>query len=152
MIKVVLDANQFVSALLKQASNSSLIIDLVHSEDVRLLVSEKIITEIDRVIRYPKVKKIHRRSDSNLDAFIIKIVRVAQMVPGTLKLRVIEEDPTDDKYLECAIEGGADFIISGDRHLKNLWSFREIPIVSPAEFLKRIKTLRLSALAEKNNG
>ena len=139
MIKVVLDANQFVSALLKQASNSSRLLDLVHAGDVRLLVSEKIITEIDRVIRYPKVKKIHRWSDSNLDAFIIKIIRAAQMVSGTLKLRVIEEDPTDDKYLECAIEGEADFIVSGDKHLKNLGSFREIPIISPAEFLKRIK-------------
>ena len=88
MIKVVLDANQFVSALLKQASNSSRLLDLVHAGDVRLLVSEKIITEIDRVIRYPKVKKIHRRSDSNLDAFIIKIIRAAQMVSGTLKLWV----------------------------------------------------------------
>jgi len=139
MIKVILDANQFVSALLKQASNSSRLLDLVHAGDVRLLVSEKIITEIDRVIRYPKVKKIHRRSDSNLDTFIIKIIRAAQMVSGTLKLRVIEEEPTDDKYLECAIEGEADFIVSGDKHLKNLGSFREIPIVSPAEFLKRIK-------------
>lgn len=138
MINVVLDANQFVSALLKQASNSSRILDIVHSGDIRLLVSEKISIEIDRVIRYPKVKKIHRRSSSDLDAFIIKIVRIAHMVSGTLELKVVEEDPTDDKYLECAIEGGADFIISGDKHLKNIGSFRGIPIVSPAEFLERI--------------
>lgn len=138
MIKVVLDANQFVSALLKPASNSAQLLDLVHAGKIRLLVSKRIIDEIERVIRYPKIKKIHRRSDSNLDAFIIKIIRASQMVSGILSLQVIKDDPTDDKYLECAIEGEADYIVSGDKHLKDLNSFQGIPIVSPAEFLKRI--------------
>ena len=138
MIKIVLDANQFVSALLKPASNSAQLLDLVHAGKIRLLVSKRIIAEIERVIRYPKIKKIHRRSDSNLDAFIIKIIRASQMVSGRLSLQVIKDDPTDDKYLECAIEGESDYIVSGDKHLKDLNSFQGIPIVSPAEFLKRI--------------
>jgi putative PIN family toxin of toxin-antitoxin system len=120
MIKVVLNANRFVSALLKPASNSAQLLDLVHAGKIRLLVSKRIIAEIESVIRYPKIKKIHRRSDSNLNAFIIKIIRTSQMVSGRLSLQAIKDDPTDDKYLECAIEGEADYIVSGDKHLKDL--------------------------------
>lgn len=52
-----------------------------------------------------------------------------------IKLTVIKDDPKDDKFLECAIEAKADFIVSGDHHLKDLKQFRYIKIVSPTEFL-----------------
>ncbi len=58
-----------------------------------------------------------------------------------MKLDVIESDPTDNKYLECAVEGKADLIISGDHHLTDLKAYRGIEIVSPAEFLKAVKDL-----------
>jgi predicted nucleic acid-binding protein len=48
------------------------------------------------------------------------------------------KDPSDSKFLECAVEGNADFIITGDRHLLDLGKFEEIKIVIPAEFLKLI--------------
>ena len=50
-------------------------------------------------------------------------------------------DPDDEMILECALAGEADFIVTGDRkHLLPLLQFREIPIVSPAEFLRRLKS------------
>jgi predicted nucleic acid-binding protein len=55
---------------------------------------------------------------------------------GKTKIEAIEVDPSDNKYLSCAIEGKADFIISGDHHIRDVRTFRSNPIVSPAEFLK----------------
>jgi predicted nucleic acid-binding protein len=54
------------------------------------------------------------------------------------KLRVLD-DEADNRILECAAEGRADVIVSGDRHLLSLKEFREIPILRVAEFLARLE-------------
>jgi predicted nucleic acid-binding protein len=56
-----------------------------------------------------------------------------------ITLQVIAEDPTDDRILECAVAGRADLIVSGDRHLRKLKSFREIGIVQPSDFLRTLE-------------
>ena len=70
--------------------------------------------------------------------------RCALGVPPLAKVRVhssfqiIPEDPTDDKFLACAVDGRADCIVTGDRHLLRLETFRGIRILSPEEFLKTL--------------
>jgi predicted nucleic acid-binding protein len=49
------------------------------------------------------------------------------------------KDEADNRILECAVAGNADFIVSGDRHLLSLKEFRDIPIVRAAEFLSRLE-------------
>jgi predicted nucleic acid-binding protein len=61
---------------------------------------------------------------------------IAEITKGELVLDVIKDDLTDNIILACAVEGGADFIISGDSHLLGLESFKEIEIVAPATFLE----------------
>ncbi|ABQ25343.1 putative toxin-antitoxin system toxin component, PIN family [Geotalea uraniireducens] len=135
MVRVVLDANQFVSALLKPGSNPDAIMRLVREEKVILLLSETICDEILRVLTYPKIRNRLNRSDDYLADFVKKLRAVAVITPGTLPLDPIKADADDTKYLVCAIEGKADFIVSGDRHLKDLKSFQGIRIVDPATFL-----------------
>jgi predicted nucleic acid-binding protein len=61
----------------------------------------------------------------------------AEITPGELVVDVIKNDPSDNIYLVCAVEGkAANFIVSGDAHLKNLHSFQSIPILDPATFLR----------------
>ena len=136
MITVVLDANQYVSALLKSRSNSAKIVKLVYEGHVELLISAPIISELRRVLAYPKLAKIHRRTPKDIERFIKKLEKIARLTPGKLPIQAVKDDPTDDKYLVCAAEGGADFIVSGDRHLKDLRQFQGIRIVDPAAFLK----------------
>ncbi|MGH7909101.1 MAG: putative toxin-antitoxin system toxin component, PIN family, partial [Thermodesulfobacteriota bacterium] len=61
--------------------------------------------------------------------------------PGKLKLHVIKRDPQDNEVLIAALEGKADFIVSGDSDLKELKSYKGIRIVSPAEFGKLLEDL-----------
>lgn len=138
MIAVVLDANQYASALLKPQSNSARIIKLIHEGRVNLLISPPIISELRRVLGYPKLVKIHGRTAKDIDRLIKKLEKIARVTPGRLSIQAVKDDPTDDKYLVCAVEGGADFIVSGDRHLKDLKQFRGIPIVDPARFLRLV--------------
>lgn len=139
MVRVVLDANQFVSALLKPGSNPDAIMRLVREEKVILLLSEAICDEILRVLTYPKIRNRLNRSDDYLADFVKKLRAVAVITSGTLPLDPIKADADDTKYLVCAIEGKADFIVSGDRHLKDLKSFQGIRIVDPAAFLAVMK-------------
>jgi len=136
--RIVLDANQFVSALLKPGSNSAEIISLVRKGILELVISEDIILEIRSVLLYPKIRKRHNRSHKYIDTFLKKLISIAVLTPEKLKVDIIKEDPSDNKYLDCAAEGKADFIISGDHHLKDLKMFREIRILDPYSFLKII--------------
>jgi predicted nucleic acid-binding protein len=58
--------------------------------------------------------------------------------PGSLTLNVITGDPSDNRYLECAVEGSADFVVSGDRDLLALQSYEGIAIVQPSVFLEHL--------------
>ena len=77
------------------------------------------------------------RDDTELTTadFLGRLRTVAVITPGRLHFESLSSDPDDTKYLACAVEGRADFIISGDHHLKDLKTFRGIRIVDPATFL-----------------
>jgi putative PIN family toxin of toxin-antitoxin system len=136
MIRVVLDTNQFVSALLKPDSKPDSIMQLVKEEKVLLLMSDPICDEILRVLAYPKIRKRLSVSDAELQYFFELLRSVAIMTPSALNLPPLAADPDDTKYLVCAVEGRADFIISGDHHLTDLVIYRGIRIVTPADFIQ----------------
>jgi uncharacterized protein len=136
MKRIVLDCNIFVSALLVPGSGPAQLLDLARERKIELLVSPPILSEIARVMRYPKIQKRHRLSPEQLDDLIASYAGFATVTPGKRRVKVVHEDPSDNIYLECALEGEADFIVSGDKHLLDLETFRGIPIVSPAAFLK----------------
>ena len=135
MMRVVLDANVFVSAALKPNSKQARIIDLVKAGRVILLLSQDILDELRKVFRYPKIRKELLISVREIDEALSEIARVAILTPGKMKIRAIQADPADNRYLECALEGQADFIISGDRHLTDVDGYQGLKIVDPATFL-----------------
>lgn len=65
--------------------------------------------------------------------------RLTEWVVPAMRVHVIPDDPTDHRFLECAVAGHADAIISGDRHLLRLKRFHEIPILSPSAFLRQFE-------------
>jgi predicted nucleic acid-binding protein len=81
------------------------------------------------------VKKHLKRPQDEVKAFIRRFKRVAIVVEPGLTLKVIEDDPADNRVLECAVAGGAAYIISGDDHLLRIKEFKEIVILRPAGFL-----------------
>jgi uncharacterized protein len=151
MLRVVLDANQFVSALLKTGSNPDLIMRMVREDRGTLIMSEDIRSEILRVLTYPKIAKRLACSPEELASFIDRLGAVAVMTPGAIMVEVIADDPSDNKYLDCAMEAKADFIVSGDHHLLDLHVFKGIRIITPASFLE-ICRLSSSGIGESDNG
>ena len=76
--------------------------------------------------------------ESDIVAHLKLVAKVAEIVSPTISLRVIADDPTDDRILECAVAGMADLVVSGDRHLRKLKSYKNIGIVQPSDFLRTL--------------
>ena len=70
-----------------------------------------------------------------IDEFVGKILSMAELVTPEMDLEAVEDDPDDDKILECAVAGNADYIVSGDSHLLDIEEYRGVEILSPDEFL-----------------
>jgi predicted nucleic acid-binding protein len=64
----------------------------------------------------------------------------AEFVDPDEEITAVEDDPDDDKFLEAAVAGNVDYIVSGDRHLLDLDSFQRIEIVEPRAFYERLTT------------
>lgn len=136
MTRVVIDANQFVSALLKPDSNPAWVLSLAREGKIQLIMSPAIIDEIRAVLLYPKIMKRHQRTPAQVGLFLKKLQKVAVITQNEPKFDVIVNDSSDNKYLECAVAGRADFIISGDSHLTDLKFFQGIRIISPVHFME----------------
>jgi hypothetical protein len=141
MIRVVIDANVFVSAILKPNSNPDKVIDLVKQGRITLALSPDILAEIRKVLLYPKIRKELKLTTKEIGEALAQIAQAAIITSGRVRLNAIESDPDDNRYLECAVEAQADFIISGDRHLKDLKNFQGIKIVNSATFIAFIEKL-----------
>jgi uncharacterized protein len=130
MKRVVIDTNVIASAYLG-GRLEAIIVAWIAGKFV-LMVSNQIVSEYLNVLSRPKFK-IAR---AELDDFAALILSKAEFVLPQEIIHAVEADPSDNKFLEAAIAGQADHIISGDGHLWSLRYFRGIPIIKPAEFLK----------------
>ena len=135
MIPVVIDTNVIISSF--YGGNPKLIIDLLKSERIRLCISKEILNEYFKVI--PRFKFI---DNINLNK-LLKLFsnrRVVSYTATTPNLKVVIKDPDDDKFIECAVELGAEYIISGDNDLLSVKQFGNIKIVTPKQFIDIIET------------
>lgn len=132
---VVLDTNVIISALLSPAGPPSAIINRWEDDQFEVVTSPPLLAELERALQYPRVKKYLKRSQDEVAAFVKRLKRVATIVEPRFTLQIIEDDPADNRVLECAVVGGASYIVTGNDHLLKVKMYREIVILKPAGFL-----------------
>lgn len=133
-MKIVLDANLFASGLIKPISNPGRILDLVKENQVELILSSAIIKEIKRILMYLKIRKYHHRTAKEIDTYFDDLLMFSWIVGEEEVVDVIKDDPPDNRYLACAYEAEADFIVSGDHHLLDLENYKGINIINAKTF------------------
>jgi uncharacterized protein len=121
--RVVLDTNVIISALFWTGPPRDLY-NLVQENKIIMLLSEDMEREFIRVLGYSKFGL----SAQEILPLVTHLRNNAELVRPAAALSVITADPTDNIFLECAADGQADYIISGDKHLLDLGSYRGIPI------------------------
>ena len=137
-MRVVLDTNAVVSALLFSGISSELV-SLWQKDLMTLLLSREMLDEYLRVFSYPKFELTEEEIKELIHE---EIPPYAEVVKPKRRLRVVQRDPSDDKFIECAVAGKARVIISGDKDLLSLGRYRQIRILSPAKFLADNAELR----------
>ena len=132
-LRVVLDTNVYVSAFTHTTGTTRAIWREAIHRRYLLLVSPAIISEIGRTLRVT-----FRWEESSLTPRLKYLTRVAEIISPKITLDAVPWDPSDNRILECAVEGRANVIVSGDRHLRRLRTYRGIPIVRPADFRRML--------------
>lgn len=130
-MRITIDTNIMVSALGWNGAEAS-VVEMILESKLELYLSTEILSEFFRVVKYPKF----RFTDSEIDGFIGRLLSNSVIVNSSQPVKVIIDDPADNKILECALEGKSEYIISGDRHLLNLGEYEGIKILRAADFLK----------------
>jgi uncharacterized protein len=130
MMQVVLDTNVTISAFFWR-SYSRTVYDLVCEGKMTLLSSIKIEAELIRVLAYPKFGL----TPAEILPIVNNLIRHTHFIEVRSKIDVSKEDPTDNMFLECAQDGKADYIISGDHHLIDMSNYTGIQILKPKDFL-----------------
>jgi len=130
-VRVVLDTNTVVSALLFNGTAAKLV-ELWQAQRVQVLVSRAIVEEYLRVLAYPKFVLTEDEISGLLHEELLPFVEV---VEAKRRVKVVRRDPDDDKFIECAITGGAEFVVTGDRELLALGSFEDVQVIPLREFL-----------------
>ena len=108
---------------------------LWEENSIKVVVSDGIVEEITRVLQRPYFRRKRNITEDQIARLIELFRSLATWVPGTTKIDAVRDDPHDNKILACAVEGRADYLISGDDHLLSLQIYEGIPIISAAVFL-----------------
>ena len=138
-IKVVIDTNVMVSVAFAKKGLAKELRDMIADEAFILIISKDILTELYRVLHYPHILQRFNPSKEDLDEFIGTLIEHAVLTDGKYSLHKIADDPTDDKFLACAMETGADYIVSRDPHLRSLKHYHGIQIIDAATFIQKVK-------------
>ena len=128
-MRVVFDTNIFVSALATSGRQAQKAIDRVTAGIDHLLISKEIIDEVLSVL----VRKFDHDSEGLAQTAQL-LNDMGEILATKQRLRLLKDDP-DNRILECAVTGGADIIVTGDRELLELRAFQGIRIVSLRAYL-----------------
>ena len=130
-MRVVLDTNVLISAYVFPGGNPEAVYRLVLGGAVELVTSRPLLAEFGRVL-----ESKFGWEPSKSEEVVRQVARLAALAEPGERLAIVAEDPADDRVLEAAVAGSAANIVSGDRHLLDLRSFRGIRIITATAFLE----------------
>ena len=138
MIRAVVDTNVLVSGIISEQGAPRQIVNAWYQRQFTLLTSALIIAEVMRVLHYPHPQMTYHLSEEDIllvrDALLNDALVLEDMYQVTRS-----RDPQDNLFLACALEGQADYLVSGDAHLLEIKYYHGVQIVAPRQFLDLLK-------------
>lgn len=132
-MRLVIDTNVLVSALLNAHSNAAVLLDQWEMRRFDVLTCEEQLGELARVTRYPRIRE---RITPSVAGLLVNQLRKVAVVVDNVPSPGISPDPHDDWMLGLAQKGSADYIVSGDkRHVLQLGRYHGVSIVTLAQML-----------------
>ena len=131
----VLDTNIVVSGLLWNGAPAQLI-DLARMDEIELFSSRVLLAELTRILRRAKFSRAVTASGMTLDELVLGYSELATLVMSADITPTVLRDPDDDHVLACALAAEVEWIVSGDRDLLDIGTFRGMPIVTAAQAVR----------------
>ena len=136
MERVVLDTNVLISAIISSKGSPAKILDLWREGAFDLVFSEETLQELINVLSRGKMLRITGINEDELNRLVSYLRNSSIVVDSSEDISIAIEDPDDTKFISCAVQAGAKYIVSGDHHLLDVEKFEGTAIVTPAEFLR----------------
>lgn len=130
MQKVVFDTNIYISALITSGGNGEIAYQKAIDGEIQLFSSVPILSELAR-----KLQDKFKWDAEHVTEAVRHIAAAAVVLKPAKRLTVLTDEP-DNRILECAVEAGADFIVTGDKHLLKLGAYKGSSIITLAKFLE----------------
>lgn len=137
-MRLVLDTNTVISGLLWQGTPGRLI-DAAQTKSITLYTSVALLTELRGVLAREKFAGQPQARALNVSEVFDGYAALAMIVAPAGIAPMVTKDPADDAVLACALAAQADFIVSGDPHLRNLKTYHTIPIITATDALRQIE-------------
>ncbi|WP_298351563.1 putative toxin-antitoxin system toxin component, PIN family [Runella sp.] len=136
MIKAVIDTNILLNSIPKKGSLRWLY-DAFQNEEFIWVFSNEIITEYAKVIN----REFSKQAMEVVFSILLTAVNTQRFEPS-YKWQLVSDDPDDNKFVDCALGANVDYLVSNDRHLRNLLKIKDlfppVPVVTPVQFKKII--------------
>ncbi len=144
MLRVVIDTSSLVSYMLTQGDLMRRVMAHWRAGTFTLLSSPATRAELAGVLARPAIRQL---TVVPLDELVQGLERFSEHVPGVLDLPSACRDPKDAKFLACAVEGQAHYLVSSDRDLLDMRHYLDVAIVNPGQFLLALELYPLDAAA-----
>lgn len=140
MIRAVLDVNVLVSALISPSGTPAKILGAWRDERFVVVTSEPILAEFERVVRQPRFSPRYGLTGPRVRRLVRGLRQFALVTASTLEVHGVARDPDDDMLLACAVEGDADYLVTGDQDLLALNEYEGVQILAPAAFVHSLES------------
>ena len=131
---VVLDTNVLISGIYWEG-NESKILEACKIQNLRNYISPETIKEFKKVLFYDKFQL----TTSEIESAVETVLSFSTVITPKIKLNIIKSDPVDNIFLEVAVVSNAECIISGDKHLLKLGSYKDIEIMKSKDFIEKYR-------------
>lgn len=138
-VKAVIDTNVLVSGLFAETGSVAELMELWFEGRFELVTSEEILSELYRVLHKPTVLKHFKPSENDIVEYMETLREKAFITSDLYQTERIRKDPTDNKFLACGLETGADYVVSGDKHLREIKHFHGIKIIDVKTFVEKVR-------------
>ncbi len=135
-MKIAVDTNVVVSAFISKMGQPAALLNVALTfAEMEILLSDEILEEFRNVLLRQEVRERFEYTEDDVSGFIETLRHAVTIVTPVSGFKVVREYPDDDIVINTAFDGEADYIVSGDRHLRNVKRFKNILIVSPKSML-----------------
>ena len=144
MLRAVIDTSSLISYVLTRGDIMRRVVAQWRANGFAVLSSPVTRAELTAVLSRPQIQRL---AVASLDPLIQGLERYTWHVPGALDLTGACRNPKDDKFLACAVEGKAHYLVSSDKDLLDMKSCRGVAIVNPGQFLLALELHALDVKA-----